>query len=241
MPSHQKFIVAAVILGVVLVVVLIVSAAVHANRKRLAALAALLGARGFTFMPKPDAKPAADALSRAGAFRTLRTGEKGVKWVGHGVIGGRPATLLEHLYTTHSGKNTQFHYRLIVAVECAPAWPPLTLSGEHVFHRLGEWLAGAGVLSESLGLRDIKVESEEFNKRWRVKSVSEDFAILFLSPKVQAWGMSLPRHAELHVADGALCVSAALAGNAKSLPPLLDAAESLLAILPPELEHYAPA
>lgn len=241
MPSHQKFIVASVILGVLLLVVLIVSLSIRANKKRLAALAELLTARGFTFSPKPAAPLAAEALARTGAFRTLRTGEKGVKWVAEGVIRGRPATLLEHLYTTHSGKHTQFHYRLIVAVECSSAWPALTLTGEHVFHKLGEWLAGAGVLGEKLGLRDIKVESEEFNKRWRVKSQSEDFAILLLSPQVQTWGLSLPRHAELHIAGGVLCVSAALAGNAKSLPPLLDAAESLLAILPPELEHYRPA
>jgi hypothetical protein len=91
------------------------------------------------------------------------------------------ATVFEYRYTTGSGKNSRTH-RFTCATFRTNTWAPhLVLDRQGMFR---------GLLN-SLGLRDIQVESPQFNDTWHVSCNDERFAITLLDPPMIMWLMSL--------------------------------------------------
>jgi hypothetical protein len=220
-----------IVLGCVAAFAVIMVLVHRAHKKRMAGLQAMLDSKGFSATWGKEAKEkalSAGVMNFIGPFRTLRTGEKGVNWFALGMVEDRRCVVLEHRYTTGSGKNSSTHYHTIASVEAPERWPVLQLSEEAFFHKIGE----------KLGLRDIKVEDEEFNKRFRVKCDDEDFAVLALTPEMQAWLKLLPKRVEVSIGDRAVCVVKRWVCKAEDVATLIAAAGALRNMMPAELDSY---
>jgi hypothetical protein len=151
-----------------------------------------------------------------------------VEWAAQGVVNGVELIALEHEYTTGSGKSKSTHRHAVVSIPVPEAWPALTITAENFFHKIGDLF----------GSRDIRVEDDQFNRRYRIKSDSEDFAILFLAPAVQQEMLTWDRSLCVAVRAGRLCVYRSGHPKQAGWTGLIDAATSLRRALAPELEAW---
>jgi len=164
-----------IVVAVLLAIGMIVAGAAAAQRKLRAAVDALFAEHGFVLVRKPE-QSARDAVWPIfAAFKHLKHGAKGIQWIARGQVEGREVVAIQHSYTIHTGQSAQQIVHVCVACPCPAHWPMVELRGEHVFHRI----------ASALGSSDIELESEAFNKRWRISSESEEQAILVLTPEVQ--------------------------------------------------------
>ncbi|MCG3121983.1 MAG: hypothetical protein GIKADHBN_00356 [Phycisphaerales bacterium] len=217
------------VFGGIAVLVTVVVLADRARRKKIAeALAAL----GFEQHTKPDDLEKDSAFALLGpSWADLRTAGKGVKWTARGEVDGRPVVLVEHQYTTGSGKSRQTHVHVVAATPAPPAWPDVRLTREGLFDKLGA----------VFGSKDFTVEDENFNKRWKVKTTNEDFALLVLTPQVQAWSMNLDQSTMIRIGPGAITVARRGALAADSVVGLIRRCAELANLLPVELEAWETA
>jgi hypothetical protein len=93
---------------------------------------------------------------------------------------GSHDSAFQYRYTTGSGKNKQTHRRSCVLVEVPFTCPHLTIGPE------GFWSA----IGRAVGLRDIEIESPQFNDRYRVRCADERFAVTLLDQRMIAWMLS---------------------------------------------------
>lgn len=175
-----------------------------------------------------DEQAAAAFFDRIGLMRDLRTGDKGVRFAGQLRADGQEITLLEHSYTSGSGKNQSTVRHAIAAVEAPAHWPELRITPEGVFRKL----------AELVGQKDIQLENEEFNRRWRVKTADEDFAIVLLTPQVQARLMEWPKEYRAVIGGGAIAVVASGYITAARLQQMPGLVTGLAALIPSELELW---
>jgi len=219
-PAHYFFIAAMV--GVTLLIIVASVAGERKRRRRLEEALVRLGG-AFELEPGDDAKE--EAFRHVGLLRGLKTGSRGIRWCGEVAVEGMTVRILEHKYTTGSGKNQQTHWHTIASVPCPPEWPVLTLDEEHLFHKV----------ADLFGKEDLRLDDPAFNSRWRVKTDDEDFAIVFLSPPVQSFLMSLPKGHRLRVGEGALCVVQKRRVAPEQIGALARAPVDLWRLLPGEL------
>ncbi len=94
-----------------------------------------------------------------------------------GSFRNRPMVAFDYTYTTQSGsgenQSTQTHRFAICALGLPAALPKLEVVPESVFGRLGT----------ALGMRDLDLESEDFNRRFRVRAVDAKLAYDVLPPR----------------------------------------------------------
>ncbi|KGM10458.1 DUF3137 domain-containing protein [Cellulomonas bogoriensis] len=95
----------------------------------------------------------------------------------HGTYRGRPAVSFVHQYTVNHGKNQQTVSHHVVAVSLPAYLPKLELTPENLGTRL----------AKALGGQDIVLESEEFNRAWRVQAHDPRFAHDILSPRLMEY------------------------------------------------------
>ncbi len=173
-----------IIFAVVAVVVLIfVNAA--AARKRREAMFAAAAIRGWTFTPE---RP--DLVQRWTEGAPFGTGDsRRARDVLSGVIKDREFEAFTYSYETSStdskGNRTTTTHRFAVVALALPAFlPTLEVTPESVFHRA---LDAIGIGS------DIDLESEDFNRAYRVSSKDPKFASDLLPPKVMERLLAGPR------------------------------------------------
>ncbi len=219
----------ALLLGVFIAVVVMALVSTRRARKaRHEGLSQALIALGFTpTISPPKASRPALFVPFAGAPE-LSHGAKGLQWAASGTIEGVRVDICEHMHMRSTGKSAHPVYYTAAAVECPAPWPALALTREHWGH----------AIAEMLGQRDVKLDSDEFNKRWRVHSKDADFALLFLSPQTQEWLKDAPKNEAWRLGAGRLvCV---WSGNIKPEAAAALAARpvALLALAPPELAAW---
>ncbi len=93
---------------------------------------------------------------------------------------GEQDSVFQYRYTTGSGKNRTTHHRTVALVSLPFAAPHTKIGPE------GFW-SGIGRM---VGVRDIEVESAEFNDQYRVTSDNERFAVTLLDQQMLAWLLS---------------------------------------------------
>ncbi len=93
---------------------------------------------------------------------------------------GEQDSVFEYQFTTGSGKNRTTHYRTLALIALPFAAPHTKIGPE------GFW-SGVGRM---VGVRDIEVESAEFNDQYRVTGDDERFAIALLDHQMLAWLLS---------------------------------------------------
>ena len=143
------------------------------NQERMAALASLAGAKGWRFEPH-DLYGLSERWSGApfGKGHSRRASN-----VLTGTIDGRAFVGFDYRYTEthHNGKSrsdTTYHFHVCV-LRLPTYLPELCLTPENVLTRIG----GA------LGADDIELESEDFNRQFRVTCGDRKFASDVLTPR----------------------------------------------------------
>ncbi len=172
-----------------------------AEKERQAALEALAKEMGLSFDPGADSRHDDDysqfEIFRRGHSRTARNTMEGTA-----DLFGRRCHLrcgdFRYKVTRSNGKSTttttyNFSYLIV-----HPPWdtPPLLIRPEGVFDKI----AGA------FGFDDIDFESEEFSRRFYVKSTDRRFAYDVLHPRMMEFLLAA-QPPMLDIENGALCVS----------------------------------
>lgn len=162
------------VLFLVVMAVVLVAAWRHEQNRRKKAQA-IASAHGLRYLPGPNHPPAVPfqqlsiGRSRQARHTMWREGDP------------NEAAVFEYRYTTGSGKNSQTHTLTCAVFRTGLRAPHMTLDRQGFFR---------GLL-QTLGLRDIQVESPQFNDTWHVSCADERFAITVLDPPMINWLMTL--------------------------------------------------
>lgn len=144
----------------------------RARKKRIAKLAAWAGSCGWTYVPEDRSLL---GLSEGEPFGQghSRTAQD----VFNGTIGGHDFVSFQYSYkvTTGSGEqqSTQTYEFMVTCIVTPPSSYRLEIKPEGVF---------AG-LARAVGFTDLELESDEFNKKFKVKAAPERFAYDVLNPR----------------------------------------------------------
>ncbi len=175
------------IIGGVGVVVALIFINAAAARKRREAMFAAAAARGWTFTPE---RP--DLVARWPTGTPFGTGDsRRARDVLSGVIRDREFEAFTYSYETSStdskgNRTTTTHRFAVVALALPTFLPTLEVTPESVIHRA----------FDAIGLgSDINLESEDFNRAYRVSSKDPKFASDLLPPRVMERLLAGPRFA----------------------------------------------
>ncbi len=151
-----------------------------------------------------------------------------IRHVFEGALDDRPLMLFQSSYMVYTGQGA-VEVAHTVYVCAAPEWPLLHITPRGLLGRL----------AARLGRRpDLALESEQFNRRLKVRTVDDDFAIALLSPEMQAFLVSKPS-VRWHTLPGRLCM--VYRGPLK--PPRIEGSLQRLrrfwTLVPPELEAWS--
>jgi hypothetical protein len=198
------------------VVVVVAVLGYQADKKRRAALQAFALSSGWTYTPRDD--------SWCDRFLGTPFGEgddRRASNVLHGPYAGSDMVAFDYQYDTHStdskgNRTTTTHRYAVCALQLPAPLPGLELSPESALTRL------AG----HLGLDDVELESEDFNRMYRVKARDRKFAYDVLNPRTMAALLTRPAlHLRLLALD-AVCWE-----NGRLVPAELLARLSTLQLL----------
>ena len=89
-------------------------------------------------------------------------------------------SVFQYEYTTGSGDNTTTHKRTCALIELPFMAVHTKIGPEGFWSKIGR----------AVGMRDIEVESAEFNEQYRVTGDDERFAITLLDQQMMAWLLS---------------------------------------------------
>ena len=188
--------------GFVLLVVAVVAVAVvvawlgrRAEAKRRAALAAFAVNNGWRFVDADDSYctrwhgPPFDAGDHRRARNVLA-----------GTHRGRPMVAFDYSYQTHSTdsqghRHTTTHSYTVCTLGLPAPVPGLSVTPESLLTRVGE----------AFGFSDIQLESEDFNRRFRVRAPDPKFAYDVLSPRTMQLLLSRPAERWRIEGDTILC------------------------------------
>jgi hypothetical protein len=147
----------------------------------------------------------------------------------------RGVSVFAYSYVTGSGKNQTTHQFTCATFATPLGAPHLVLDRQGFFRDL----------LNRAGMRDIEVESPQFNDTWHVSCQDERFAITFLDPTMITWLMSIEGGAgsiEIELwGDRGLAISRPLA--IEQMPQLFGYVDRFLAAIPrvvPELYPKRP-
>ena len=164
----------------VLLVVLIAAAVIvvrwQLHKRKVAAFTAFAAARGWGYRERDD------VLTER--YVGTPFGQGFGKQAAHVLVGphrGRTFAAFEYVYKERqgSGKNrrTVTYRHTVVALDTPAARPTLELAREGI----GRKLLGL------VGVRDLQLESEEFNKTFHIRAENDRFAYDVLHPRTMEW------------------------------------------------------
>lgn len=215
----------AVVVSLVLFVVAVgIVSVVRAQRRNTRRMFESLSVAGFDVKQNVRKGEREQLFAPFAQLKELSTGLKGLKWFATRQIDGREFTLFQHSYTVHTGQSASTITHVVAATACPDWWPQLSLSRETIFHKI----------ADKLGMKDLQLESETFNKAWRVKTDDEDMAIVILTPTMQEWLEGSPKKESWRIGSGVVCCLSQRS-LVKSPPVLLiDRVREFLALVPSE-------
>ena len=203
---------------------------VHLHRIRDQQRALVAAALGLELVPKVPRELRHTVFAPFAALPMLRTGGKGIRYHMSGEHAGEWIDLVEHVYVVSTGKSSHVVVHTAAATPCPPGWPALSLTPRSGLAKLWEAIVG----------EDLQVESRVFNDRWTIRTASNDFAILFLSPEVQDFLSHAGVHETWHVSAGSLCWVARTRLSPAELAAAVARQATLRAMVPPELDEWGP-
>lgn len=169
--------------AVVVIIVVIVLASIvlsyRAKKKRREALAAWSRQRGWQLTESDD------SYTKRFEGTPFGTGDnRQARNIMTGRAGDRSCVVFDYRYDTHStdskgNRTTSTHWFEIVAVSLPRTVPSLEVGREGVF----------GTMARAVGIKDIELENEDFNRQFKVKSPDAKFAYDVLHPRMMQWLM----------------------------------------------------
>ncbi|TCM51243.1 hypothetical protein [Kribbella sp. VKM Ac-2568] len=166
--------------AVIVVVALLIGAGVgYANyvlaKKRREAFAAFAAQQGFNYLPENN------ALAGNWAGSPFQTGDHWrVRNVLSGAFQGRQIVAFDYSYQTHSsngkgGRRTTTHKFGVVVMQLPGPLPQLEVTQEGIF---------GGAVANALGFGDLRFESEQFNRAFRVTADDARFGHSVIHPQM---------------------------------------------------------
>ena len=166
-------------------------------------------------------------LSKGWQFRALDPYDLPARWPGTpfdtgydrraknvvtGEVKGRPMIAFDYTYKTDSRDSegrtsTTTHTFAIYGLGMPCALPELQLAPEGVFGRLGT----------ALGMQDIELESEDFNRRYRVRCPDPKLATDVLTPRTMELLLSVPKMRLRFAGSDLLCLDGGCVNAAEIL------------------------
>ena len=183
------------LLYLLLVVVVVVCAAVYQHKqtaKRHQLLQQFALSQGWTWVPEDDSWTERLHGTPFGIGDHRRAEN-----VLQGSFRGHPMVAFDYSYQTHSsngkgGSSTETHRFALCSLRLPDLVPELVLTPESALDRLGA----------AIGMQDIELESEDFNRRYRVRCDNPKFASDVLPPRtMQALLSRTALHLRLSRAD----------------------------------------
>ena len=150
-----------------------------------------------------------------------------IKHVMQGRAGDRPIEVFEATYVIHTGQAPIVIAHTVYAVEC-PQWPVTHITPRNILARL------VARLGRHTGLA---LENPEFNRRFKVKTQDEDFAIALLSPEMQEFMLS-HWSARWRIYPGRLCLIYRGSLKPDRMAPSLERMRRFWELVPSELEQW---
>jgi hypothetical protein len=213
------------------VFVAIMALAAYNGKKHRERIAAFFQERGGEAWAKPEAGVQLRAFAAIGNYEELRSGPAGVRWAA--CLPG-DTWVLEHMYTTGSGKSRQTHINTIASVPAPEHWPRLLVRRQHFLDNIVDsvknLVPSAGALS-----KDMTLDNADFNKTFRVQASDENFALVFLTPEVQEWMLAAPAQWSFLVHRGTFLVICKRTLKLEELPTFSEAPAHVLQRTTPEL------
>lgn len=144
-----------------------------------------------------------------------------------GALAGRSAIIFEHMYMVYNGSTMMPMHHTVYSTE-APDWPTLTVKPRSMLSRLAVrlgWTSG------------FMLEDADFNKRFRVKTKEEDFALMLLTPQMQSF-LTDKSGVTWHISPGRLCLVYSGPLRMKRMERSIERVERFWALVPEELESW---
>lgn len=221
----------ALVAAAVVVAIALLHHADRLRRRRLQELADLAPRLGLAYAPEESYR------CLALPFSLLRSGDdRGAENLIHGTWNGLAVRVFDYWYEVESrnadGVTTTTTYRFSCAVtDVEAAMPPLVVRRETTMTRL----------ADSIGLPDVQLELEEFNRAFTVKSEDRKFANDFCDQRMMRWLMGTHRATSFEVCRGWLLVYAKRLAP-RELIPLLETLRQFRERIPPVVyELYGPS
>jgi len=149
----------------------------QARQARVRAVSALAQRIGFSFSPSDNER----IVDMPFALFSKGNGRR-VELVVSGVHNGLPLHMFDYWYYTETSSDRgqqvrQYHRFTCALATISAACPRLGLAHEDFMTRLGD----------HLGLHDVELEYDDFNRRFRVKCDDQKFAFSLLDGKMMQW------------------------------------------------------
>lgn len=158
------------------VIALVFIAGLIAQKKRAERLMRFAQSRGLTYEKRNDAWAHMDWGYPFGAGRAQKA-----RHVMTGHLKDRPVISFEHEYTTGSGDDRRVVHTMVTAIQIRRAFPKLEVGLEGI----------TGRFARRLGFKDIELESEAFNRKYKIECDNRKFAYDVLHPRFMEWLMSI--------------------------------------------------
>ena len=156
----------------IIVIALVIVGGYIAQKKRAEQLQRFARAKGLTYEKRNDAWAQMDwghpfGVGRAQKARHVMTGH----------LSGRPVVTFAHEYTTGSGDDRRTVHTMVTAIQIPRAFPKLEVGLEGV----------TGRFARKLGFKDVELESEAFNRKYKIQCDNRKFAYDVLHPRFMEW------------------------------------------------------
>lgn len=146
-----------------------------------------------------------------------------------GVLAGRELYVFSHQYAVNTGHASIPVNHTIYAVQ-TPQWPKANIIP-------AGWMSLR--IGSLFGRRSFKLDLPEFNRRFRVVTADEGFAITLLSPELQRHIITKTT-VKWRVGDGWLCLIYSGAMTLDRASNSMRRLERFVELIPPELESWTP-
>jgi hypothetical protein len=145
---------------------------------------AMLSESGFTFISELTDTQRAQLLKGVGRWARVRETPSDLTWGAIKEMPAGQAVVFHHQYTTGSGKTTQVHTRIVVALPVQRQIQIVSAFRRNFFER---WI------DRKQGAQDIEIGEPKFDKRFCVQCVDPSLATRVLSERVRELMMTGPK------------------------------------------------
>lgn len=145
---------------------------------------ALLSENGFTFISELNDAQRAQLLTGVGRWAHVRETPSDLTWAAIKEMPAGQAVVFHHQYTTGSGKTTQLHTRIVVALPVQRDMHMVSAFRRNFFERR---------IDRKYGVQDIEIGEPKFDKRFCVQCVEPALATRVLSDRIRELMMTGPK------------------------------------------------